>query len=107
MIRRPPRSTLFPYTTLFRSENALLGEPGRRHATYLPLIRQALSPRDIAFVAARGFPELFKRMQKERRGVALAYLSALQEDFTRLLPPASVVGSPSSGLAPAPETGRG
>src|SRR5256885_11617561 len=24
MIRRPPRSTLFPYTTLFRSENNLL-----------------------------------------------------------------------------------
>src|SRR5438874_10993273 len=23
MIRRPPRSTLFPYTTLFRSQNAL------------------------------------------------------------------------------------
>src|SRR5256885_2799902 len=28
MIRRPPRSTLFPYTTLFRSDGA--GEP--RHA---------------------------------------------------------------------------
>src|SRR3989454_11474021 len=25
MIRRPPRSTLFPYTTLFRSVNALPG----------------------------------------------------------------------------------
>src|SRR3712207_7975915 len=25
MIRRPPRSTLFPYTTLFRSLEALLG----------------------------------------------------------------------------------
>src|SRR3712207_8629088 len=25
MIRRPPRSTLFPYTTLFRSENADAG----------------------------------------------------------------------------------
>src|SRR3712207_8979518 len=25
MIRRPPRSTLFPYTTLFRSERALDG----------------------------------------------------------------------------------
>src|SRR5256885_5866394 len=24
MIRRPPRSTLFPYTTLFRSQHALL-----------------------------------------------------------------------------------
>src|SRR2546430_2752765 len=42
MIRRPPRSTLFPYTTLFRSrkgdENVLGGpdldaeEAGRRHA---------------------------------------------------------------------------
>src|ERR687888_1926154 len=25
MIRRPPRSTLFPYTTLFRSRGSLLG----------------------------------------------------------------------------------
>src|SRR2546422_10468054 len=25
MIRRPPRSTLFPYTTLFRSESELFG----------------------------------------------------------------------------------
>src|SRR5258705_8531594 len=25
MIRRPPRSTLFPYTTLFRSKNGLTG----------------------------------------------------------------------------------
>src|ERR1017187_8379865 len=29
MIRRPPRSTLFPYTTLFRSNNpVLIGEAG-------------------------------------------------------------------------------
>src|SRR5438105_8669887 len=44
MIRRPPRSTLFPYTTLFRSGN---GEPGvhgarvrgaraQRHTALLP-----------------------------------------------------------------------
>src|SRR2546426_8160529 len=26
MIRRPPRSTLFPYTTLFRSEHAPFGD---------------------------------------------------------------------------------
>src|SRR2546430_17276243 len=26
MIRRPPRSTLFPYTTLFRSHRELLGD---------------------------------------------------------------------------------
>src|SRR5947209_13020907 len=29
MIRRPPRSTLFPYTTLFRSSSA---QPGGNHA---------------------------------------------------------------------------
>src|SRR2546430_13592275 len=30
MIRRPPRSTLFPYTTLFRSHVSLLGGEARR-----------------------------------------------------------------------------
>src|SRR2546425_2652217 len=30
MIRRPPRSTLFPYTTLFRSENAARVTPPSR-----------------------------------------------------------------------------
>src|SRR2546425_9007980 len=45
MIRRPPRSTLFPYTTLFRSRrpDRLLGRavqraaraPARRHVPYL------------------------------------------------------------------------
>src|SRR2546426_8178628 len=29
MIRRPPRSTLFPYTTLFRSLQALAADPSR------------------------------------------------------------------------------
>src|SRR5258708_31550433 len=28
MIRRPPRSTLFPYTTLFRSHSVLTWKPG-------------------------------------------------------------------------------
>src|SRR2546428_5008778 len=38
MIRRPPRSTLFPYTTLFRSpvqaEFAVGGGPARRKAAH-------------------------------------------------------------------------
>src|SRR3712207_8371071 len=32
MIRRPPRSTLFPYTTLFRSEHPPEASAGRRPA---------------------------------------------------------------------------
>src|SRR5258708_18405652 len=35
MIRRPPRSTLFPYTTLFRSDCSLPGvAPAERRAMY-------------------------------------------------------------------------
>src|SRR2546430_10233057 len=38
MIRRPPRSTLFPYTTLFRSEARRTGEqrPESRAGEYKP-----------------------------------------------------------------------
>src|SRR5260221_10715397 len=32
MIRRPPRSTLFPYTTLFRSADDVCREEGERRA---------------------------------------------------------------------------
>src|SRR2546426_1767902 len=32
MIRRPPRSTLFPYTTLFRSRGGVARRPARRRA---------------------------------------------------------------------------
>src|SRR2546427_4898297 len=46
MIRRPPRSTLFPYTTLFRSHVLHAGDEGRRdrpqphqHHAQLPLRR--------------------------------------------------------------------
>src|SRR2546422_11370133 len=52
MIRRPPRSTLFPYTTLFRSVYGLVGEPyTARDTVFLPLswladcVPRALGPR--------------------------------------------------------------
>src|SRR5256885_4285707 len=37
MIRRPPRSTLFPYTTLFRSAGQLHGLDGGVHGRVVPL----------------------------------------------------------------------
>src|SRR5947199_7578655 len=40
IIRRPPRSTLFPYTTLFRS-----ADPLRRHGDVLS--RRGVDPRDL------------------------------------------------------------
>src|SRR3712207_8474685 len=47
MIRRPPRSTLFPYTTLFRSQPRRLGLVERRPDRALPAVgpRQLEHPR--------------------------------------------------------------
>src|SRR2546430_5082279 len=52
MIRRPPRSTLFPYTTLFRSTNGL---PCRFSSSVLSLASTAPSPlsRGITRVGSR------------------------------------------------------
>src|SRR5260370_7280065 len=53
MIRRPPRSTLFPYTTLFRSRDVLERiptHPNRRRAELLPQQWKA------AHIATRPYP---------------------------------------------------
>src|SRR5256885_7009501 len=47
MIRRPPRSTLFPYTTLFRSEDAAPFVSGVDQAT-LDRLSKTLGPDEIA-----------------------------------------------------------
>src|SRR5260221_1109193 len=44
MIRRPPRSTLFPYTTLFRSHSP--ARSGRRSAHHSDPVRPSRSQRD-------------------------------------------------------------
>src|SRR3989449_4587161 len=52
MIRRPPRSTLFPYTTLFRSHSEHLNLHGAKLA-YIPRSRRgAMSPRSKIIAAA-------------------------------------------------------
>src|SRR5256885_12231550 len=40
MIRRPPRSTLFPYTTLFRSSPASRRAPAKTSPTTFPIRRR-------------------------------------------------------------------
>src|SRR3712207_7515163 len=46
MIRRPPRSTLFPYTTLFRS--TFLLEAGLDTGPVYGKVTEAIAPRDTA-----------------------------------------------------------
>src|SRR6266498_353541 len=45
MIRRPPRSTLFPYTTLFRSYFwPMVNNPALYHLTYFPFLFLVTTP---------------------------------------------------------------
>jgi len=44
MIRRPPRSTLFPYTTLFRSDRTLPGWPRKQVDESIRLVRERVTP---------------------------------------------------------------
>src|SRR5216684_9187284 len=53
MIRRPPRSTLFPYTTLFRSHEELAGLRQPHAAREVPLDRRALPLAQRPRVAVR------------------------------------------------------
>src|SRR2546422_8265188 len=49
MIRRPPRSTLFPYTTLFRSDQRVgsLDRRGGRHLDRAPLLSDRGIPHPV------------------------------------------------------------
>jgi hypothetical protein len=85
---------------------ASLEESGRRHATYVALIKQAASPADIEFLAKRGSPEIVRRVRRERRRVALLYLTHLREDFQRLLRLARAVAALSPAVGSRQELER-
>src|SRR3712207_7258401 len=67
MIRRPPRSTLFPYTTLFRSREIPLSEARRRNpaAQVGDAIAETLPPFDFGRIAAQSAKQVI--VQKVRR----------------------------------------
>src|SRR2546425_8853120 len=82
MIRRPPRSTLFPYTTLFRSRD------GERHLAERDEMRDQ-SPDDRGGALARLLPGLADQFdeQREARQVPLGP-APLEGELRRHLPPA-------------------
>src|SRR3712207_8000327 len=64
MIRRPPRSTLFPYTTLFRSRLRAVGADGERYQTG----REARGFHAEAFHRRRGSREVVQRACQQQDG---------------------------------------
>src|SRR2546421_6332956 len=67
MIRRPPRSTLFPYTTLFRSWTGSGGgcAPGRRGGMYRRCIRHGRSEEHTSELQSRS--DLVCRLLLEKK----------------------------------------
>src|SRR3712207_8630396 len=75
MIRRPPRSTLFPYTTLFRS--AVSGKP--------VIVDSSKSPaRALALGMVPGIDLYVVHLVRDGRGVATSLRKTLDRKSTRL-----------------------
>ena len=72
-------------------EATALEECGRGHVAHLPQIRQALAETDSLYLSRRAPAIVAKRVRRERRRVALAFLSAVRDDFQNLLRMAKIV----------------
>src|SRR3989441_9553329 len=90
MIRRPPRSTLFPYTTLFRSRTATLlrlGDPAAA-AARLDVDRSAIShlARRMAWPLVAAGDKMFRALlEAERSEEHTSELQSLAYLVCRLL----------------------
>src|SRR5258706_11065332 len=86
MIRRPPRSTLFPYTTLFRSQKTIQGEsqvslPGASHQAAQPEDRM-IGPGERAVI---GRPAIITARSPGRSEEHTSELQSLTNLVCRLL----------------------
>src|SRR5687768_18150379 len=69
MIRRPPRSTLFPYTTLFRS--TISGGKGEIASDDLRPVVANSNPRSPRFPAGAGEEHKARRCRRDRKSTRL------------------------------------
>src|SRR2546425_12386747 len=108
MIRRPPRSTLFPYTTLFRSLSATEATDGERagqkvarngeaaEQSKLPL-SETRSQRSARFLHSNGIDTI--RMRKKQAVVGNAKIA-----HRPLRAPTGPTPSPAAALTPIPQS---
>src|SRR5256885_10084912 len=77
MIRRPPRSTLFPYTTLFRSQTAFCStKPSPHHKSMDPGV----------YLRVQHFHRRMSNLTVESKIHFLSYTQAEREDDEALCP---------------------
>src|SRR5256885_10154867 len=93
MIRPPPRSTLFPYTTLFRSKPTLWGFWGPQRLLEEPEERALNSLQLLSFLKTTAHITGQPRYEKEYRKVAweLKYADRSEEHTSELQSPCNLV----------------
>src|SRR5947209_14418318 len=105
MIRRPPKSTLFPYTTLFRSQHDLRGP-----MLVTALVLLALDAL-VVFLLAGGIRQLVRRRRPAATMLAMAVLAgalfALPHAFAQNQAPARSTNSDEQALRSTLETRLG
>src|SRR5256885_3372116 len=98
MIRRPPRSTLFPYTTLFRSQHRAFARTWRGHPfIYVPPVLTELSSEHVLvteWAEGRGFEEVreLDRPTRDRFGeILFRFFFRSEEHTSELQSPCNLV----------------
>src|SRR5256885_11489965 len=95
MIRRPPRSTLFPYTTLFRSDLHQRQRQAARRTGVLPDLREhgeQIRPADLgASDPHREIRRLREREQIQVRDLLAFRLARSEEHTSELQSPCNLV----------------
>src|SRR3712207_8927861 len=91
MIRRPPRSTLFPYTTLFRSIALEVVENGRRHRNRFHGLARHCSPsmravnlRSLSTLLHRGIDRKSTRLNSSHANISYAVFCLKKKKTTHL-----------------------
>src|SRR2546426_8944956 len=89
MIRRPPRSTLFPYTTLFRSARSLFGKYHEDFDklnpildAYEPAANRVANTEAVGFVQERRSEEHTSELQSPCNLVCRLLLEKKKNNFT-------------------------
>src|SRR3712207_8564263 len=82
MIRRPPRSTLFPYTTLFRSDGKCRYVLAKTKTACRQKLRRAMSDADEGFVFDAGKQTVGAYMVRWLEDFAKADLAPRSEEHT-------------------------
>src|SRR2546426_10128130 len=117
MIRRPPRSTLFPYTTLFRSaggaprlrrraRRAVQEDPRRGGGRRDSAVTFRQDPATGAAGARAGRTDLSAADLTAARGSAFRSSARIRADRTAAVPPAQRAAPAGRRRAPAPTRSR-